>query len=499
MTHATTDAEIVQEMKAYVGFTEHDAALLRVLWPIVEPEVPWICARFYARILATPAAREVLRHESQVASLKVTLAGWLRELLCGPHDEAYFERRRRIGTRHVEVALPSRFMFTAMSGFCQDLDELCERLPPGEALATRRAVRRISDLDLAVMTGTFVQARESRQLATLQELIVAHLPVAIVLFDRDGRVTAATRHALRLLPERDVLGVPWREALPEALQRAADLEALVRDALKGDAPRVLPRVDADLGAGPRSLRITAVPLDRPDARVLLHVEDLSDAVGLEARLQQSEALARLGSLSAAVAHELRNPLAGMSAAIQVLLPSFDDSDRRKAILGKFQDQVRRLDVLVSDLLSFARPGVAHLRSVDLAALAEGVADLVHHDATVEVSGAGRAHADPNLVHQILLNLTQNAIHATEGRGRVHLVVSEAQVAVEDDGPGVPAAIADEIFKPFFTTRTRGTGLGLAICARSAASMDATLRLEPPGGLKGARFVLRLPADLAPAT
>lgn len=502
MTLSKKDADVVEEMKDYVGFTDADAELLRAFWPVVKPEVEWICDRFYARILATPSAREVLRHESEVASLKLTLAGWLEELLSGPFDEAYFERRRRIGIRHVEVGLPSRFMFTAMSGFCQDLDPLCERLPAEQAAPTRRAVRRITDLDLAVMTGTFVEARESRQLATLQELIVAHLPVAIVLFDRDGRVTAATRHAVRMLRERDVRGLMWRDALPESLIAAADLEGLVRDALREKAPRVLPRVDADLGAGSRSLRITAVPLDRPDARVLLHVEDLSDAVGLEARMQQSEALARLGSLSAAVAHELRNPLAGMSAAIQVLLPSFDDSDRRKVILGKFQDQVRRLDVLVSDLLSFARPGQAQLRSVDLASIAEGVAELVRHDASnsaVEVVGAGRAHADPNLVHQILLNLVQNAVYATEGQGRVRLEVSDAQVAVEDDGPGVPSALADEIFKPFFTTRTRGTGLGLAICVRSATAMDATLRLEPRGALGGARFALQMNPDRAPAT
>ncbi len=497
MSTLSADPARFQEMKAYVGFTAEDSARLRAFWPVVEPHVEWICDRFYDRILATPSAREVLQHESQVASLKITLAQWLRELLQGPHDAAYYERRRRIGRRHVEVGLPVRFMFMAMSGFCQDLLALVEDLPEPDRLPTRLAVRRITDIDLAAMTGTFVEERESRQLENLQDLIVSHMPVAILLFDREGRLTASTRAADRYLRGGARLGVRWREALPQGLIDAADLEALVNEALRTRHAQVLPRVDATLDERVGSYRITAVPLDHPRARVLLHIEDLSEAVQLEARMQQSEALAHLGSLSAAVAHELRNPLAGMSAAVQVLVPSFDDGDRRKQILGKFDEQVRRLDVLVNDLLSFARPGQAHMRSVCLRTLAENAVELVKHDAVgtrFEVVGEGTGYADANLAHQILLNLVHNAVHAAGEGGRVRVEVADGRLAVEDDGPGIPEGIRAEVFKPFFTTRTRGTGLGLAICMRSAVVMGAELVLADGGTLPGARFDLRLPRD-----
>ena len=487
--------EAYEEMKAWVGFTHDDERLLRGFWPVVEPELPRLMDRFYGRILADENAKLVLRHETQVESLKQTLSRWTEELLNGPWDEHYLNRRRRIGTRHVEVGLASQYMFAAMSGIAQDLELLIEDLDDRDRrIAIRAALRKVTDMDLAMMTGTYVRGREDQQLQTLQELIVSHMPVAILVFDVHGRVTASTGAATRLLDRPMAAGTHWKEVLPEALQDAADLEALVIRAIGDAQSQMLPRIDVDLGRGVRSFQITAVPLEREDARVLLHIEDLSEALKLEARMQQSEALARLGSLSASVAHELRNPLAGMSAAIQVLTPSFDDSDRRKAILGKIDEQVGRLNGLVTDLLSFARPGRAQLRTLCLNEIADSVVDLVRPDAPeveIVLEGKGRALADGNLVHQVLLNLVQNAVNIQEGRGRVQVTVAEARIEVEDAGPGVPDDLRDQIFQPFFTTRTRGTGLGLAICQRAARSMDASLVLADGGELGGARFVLVL--------
>lgn len=494
------ESPMFEEMKTYVGFGPEDEAALRALFPLVEPKLAWICGRFYDRILETPAARRVLAHERQVESLKKTLAQWLAELLTGPWDDDYHRRRRRIGVRHVEVGLPVRFMFAAMSGFAQDLEVvIADEVPPDQRDVTRVAVRRVTDLDLAIMTGTYVAGREERQLATLQDLIVAHMPVAMVMFDDRGRVTASTGAATRLLSGGSIVGRDWTEVLPASLIATADLEGLVKQAVAQDGPAALPRVDVRIAGEERSVRVTAVPLEHPDARVLLYLEDHSEARDLEARMQQTEALARLGSLSASVAHELRNPLAGMSAAIQVLQPSFDPSDRRGAVLGKIDEQVRRLNGLVTDLLAFARPGHAQLRDVDLAAVAESVVDLVQPDSggvSVQVVGEGSAHADANLVHAILLNLVQNALNALDGSGRIRVRVDGSAVEVEDDGTGIPDDLHDRIFQPFFTTRTRGTGLGLAICQRSANLMGASLTLEDAGELGGARFRLGLEAALS---
>jgi two-component system sensor histidine kinase HydH len=177
---------------------------------------------------------------------------------------------------------------------------------------------------------------------------------------------------------------------------------------------------------------------------------------------------------------------------------------------KVEAEIRRLDGLVSDLLAFARPTSPELQPVDLGAAARRALDLARGDhgesppsppglrdggpRNFTVTGSGKAYADPDLVHQILLNLLQNAIQASSGRdrpGRVELTVVDGSIAVSDDGPGVAPDVASHVFEPFFTTKTRGTGLGLAICQRFAEAMGGEIVLQPRGPLGGATFELRL--------
>lgn len=491
---------IFEEMKTYIGFTERDEVLLAQLGVAIDDHIPGIVDHFYERILSNRDARRVLHHESQVESLKVTLAIWLRELLCGPHDSAYYERRRRIGIRHVEVGLHSRYMFTAMSVFAQDVGDAARRYLSGDELfQTLTAFRRMTDLDIAIMTGTYVREREERQLMSLQELIVAHMPVSVLLIDGEGSVTAATGPAGLMATVEDPVGLPWESVLPPSLIEAAELERRITDSLVDRTSVELARVDASVDGRTRNFQIALVPLEHHQARMLIHIEDFSDAVAAEARLQQSAALAHLGALSASVAHELRNPLAGMSAAIQVLIPSFSEQDRRREILGKVHDQVRRLDGLVTDLLGFARPGQARIGTVMLGSSVEGVLELVRSEAqniSFIQAGEGVAKGDPNLVHQILLNLIQNAIHQLPDGGTIRVDIDGPCICVHDSGAGVPDSVAQEIFKPFFTTRTRGTGLGLAICARNAKAMGAVLSLGQRSDLGGAQFCLSLQPEEA---
>lgn len=486
------------EMKSWMGFGPDDEARLHALWPLVQPHLFALTDTFYERILAHPGASVVLKDEAQVERLKGTLRRWAEELLRGPWDEAYLLRRQRIGRVHVEVALPSRYMFTAMNVFRQGLSEIAVRsLPPDQVEATVRSLGCIADMDLAIMTGTYVESREQRQIATLQELIVSHLPVTVLLLDRAGLVTAATRPGTRLFGDVPVLGRHWGDALPPELVVAADLAAHMEHALVSDREVTITRVDAVLDGQDRSFRISVVPLDHPNARVLLHVEELTEVIRTEGRLLRAESLAQLGALSAAVAHELRNPLAGISGAIQVLARSLAADDRRKPIMEKVEQQVRRLDLLVTDLLDFARPTEARLGTVRLEDVARQVVDNVqreHPDVRITTVGAGSARADANLVHQILLNLVLNAVQALDGPGAIEVVLAPGRVLVSDSGPGVPHADAERIFSPFFTTRTRGTGLGLAICRKGAAAMGGRLVLTE-GPLPGATFQLDLLLEL----
>jgi signal transduction histidine kinase len=482
-----------EEMKGYVGLTDADDERLRDLEGRLGDRDVEVVDHFYERILSTPDARAVLQDEAQITRLKSTLVVWLHELLAGPRDQAYYDRRRRIGHKHVDVGLPSRFMFTAMSVMCQDLCDIAQVEYDGETFhAVCTALRRATDLDLAIMTGTYVEARELRQLANLQELVLTRLPIAAVIADNNDVVTAATGPATALLGGDSVIGRTWQEVFPAALREAAELDTMVAAAVATARSQVLPRMEVQFGSR-RYFRVTVVPIDHAQTRVLIHLEDLTDALDAEARLHRSESLAQIGALSAAVAHELRNPLAGMSGALQVIRRSYEETDSRHQILIKVEAQISRLNGLVTELLQFARPVEPTVEDVRLEELARSAADLVrtsHPALDITVDGGGCAFADRALTHGILLNLMNNAAQAVDGEGRIQIQVDGGSIRIEDSGAGIGDDIRDQIFQPFFTTRTRGTGLGLAICRKSAQSMGADISLVKAETLSGAAFALR---------
>lgn len=477
------------EMKTWIQYGPSDGARLQQALPVIEPDIQRIVDRFYDEVQAHEGSNAVLEGPQQVERLKGSLRTWLREVFLGPHDDAYAQRRRDIGRRHVAVGLPDRYMFTAMQLIEDEVSTLlCTHL--SDPWPTLRSLRRVLSLDLALMTGTFLEVREQQQLDTLQRLIVEHLRVVVLLVSEDGTVRSATQATTHMMTGIDVVGRDWREALPIGLVAASSLEKHVERALARHREITLPRVDVDH----RSFRIHLVPLRHELASFLIQVEELTDAVEMEARVRRSEALAQLGALSAAVAHELRNPLAGISGALQVITRSMESDGTHHRVLTKVNDEVLRLNNLVTDLLAFARPGSAKLDTVDLRLLADEVTALAkvdHPEVDVTVSGAGTAQADADLVRQILHNILRNALDAVRDMPspKVRVTVEDRAVQVNDSGPGIPADRAKEVFKPFVTTKARGTGLGLAISTRSAKAMSAKLTLVE-GPLSGACFELR---------
>ena len=481
----------LDELKAYVGFEDADEQRLRSLVPHVVPEARAIADRFYEVILRFPNAAAVFEDLAQVERLKRTLVAWIERMLSGPWDEQYYALRRRIGAVHVKVGLAPQYMFTSMNRLMHDVHVVAARAFPDDAAAHADALRKVTDIELAIMLSTYIEAREQKGLEDLRDVLVAHLPMTVVLLDRDARVVATTSPLNALFAARELAGLPLVHALRPEVVAAADLSATLARALESEREIVVPRVRIELDGAERTYRVSVIPLRHPLASALVHVEDLTETLSFESRAKNAEHLARLGTLAASVAHEIRNPLAGISGTVQVVASSLPDADSRRVALAKVQEQIARLGTLVGDLLSFARPITAQPRPVQLEQV---VAQVVVQTAASEgasavVEGEGRAHADPSLLGQVLANLVQNAWQA--GAKKVVVSIADGIVDVHDDGPGIAAEHRAKIFEPFFTTKVRGTGLGLPVAAKMVEAMRGELKLRP-SPLGGAGFRIELP-------
>jgi signal transduction histidine kinase len=243
---------------------------------------------------------------------------------------------------------------------------------------------------------------------------------------------------------------------------------------------------------------------------LARILDLELAIMLHTYREDLEAqrMAAVGTLTAGLSHEIRNPLNAAALQLSVLerrvrrLPS---EQRAGALepLSLVREEIRRLDHLLEDLLQYARPREFVRRPVEVAALVDRVAQLLASDA--ESRGLNLVRSlEPGLVvvgdetrlREVLLNLILNALDASEGGAEVRVTAkglgpSEVEISVEDDGPGVPPEQREKIFQPFFTTKSHGTGLGLAIVHSIVAQHRGSLRLDA-SQKGGAAFRIRLP-------
>jgi PAS domain S-box-containing protein len=217
--------------------------------------------------------------------------------------------------------------------------------------------------------------------------------------------------------------------------------------------------------------------------------DITARKQVEARLREQAALAQLGQLAAVVAHEVRNPLAGLRATLQVIDRRVSEPRDRSAIAAMIQ-RIDGLNDKLEDLLLYARPKPPRPQAVDVQTLLRDVVTSAQistgrPEGSIPVCGDNvKAIADPDMLRAALLNLTLNACQAAPG-GKVDVRVATSGngcgIGVYDRGPGIPPEIRDRIFEPFFTTRVNGTGLGLAIVKRLMELQDGTVELRDREG------------------
>lgn len=221
---------------------------------------------------------------------------------------------------------------------------------------------------------------------------------------------------------------------------------------------------------------------------------------LDRQHRQDERLATLGTFTATIAHEVRNPLSAVRLTVQMLARKIPEDPGVRMIM----EELERLDLIVDELLAFSKGMHVTRQACDVRQVAEDVVRLLrrqaeHAGSQVHITGEATVSADPARLRQLLMNLLLNAIQAVQGhdhgdaQGRVEIGILPDGFSVTDNGPGVAPAVAERLFEPFTTTRAAGTGLGLHLAKAIAEAHGARLHLDQTHR-PGARFVLSgLPA------
>lgn len=232
---------------------------------------------------------------------------------------------------------------------------------------------------------------------------------------------------------------------------------------------------------------------------ILH--DLSGRIRMEEQLREQNALARLGEMAAVIAHEVKNPLAGVRGAIQVIGGRLPKESKDAAVVKEILTRIDGLNELMKDLLLFARPPQPRLGPVDPAGLIQTTADLLSGDpaikgVTIQVAGTGRPIVgDAELLKIVFQNLLVNGAQAMHGQGAIQVTLdagdSMCRISVRDAGSGIAADVLEKIFTPFFTTKSRGTGLGLPTAKRIVEAHGGSIAVTSTQGV-GTTVELSLP-------
>jgi signal transduction histidine kinase len=227
------------------------------------------------------------------------------------------------------------------------------------------------------------------------------------------------------------------------------------------------------------------------------------------QMERADRLASVGEMAAGIAHEIKNPLTGIAAAITIIKDDFPEADPRTEIVNEILEQIKRLDKTVNDLLFFGKPTPPEPTYTDLnAILKKTLMFASQHRGGKNITkklelqeDLPPVYVDPKQIQQVFLNLILNAVQAMQDHGVLSITsmlvekkgATWIRVGIADTGPGIPQQVLGKIFTPFFTTKAQGTGLGLAICHKLVTQHNGTIDVVSQDGM-GTVFTIELPVS-----
>lgn len=332
--------------------------------------------------------------------------------------------------------------------------------------------------------------REQERVENQLRSVLESLDSSVVMIDTEERITLFNPSAERIyaLKSDEAVG----RAYADVFQAQADSHYPLIETLKHNHTMVGHEKYWKVGIGLKPIGYTTSVVKDRNGQILGAVEistDLTQIKQMQNQMQHAKTLAALGEMAATVAHEIRNPLAGIGGFAGLLERDLEGDDPRRALVKKIVQGVSSLNKIVSNLLVYTRPMELQVQRVDFIEWMEDIlryAELEiekeHKDIRIDRDykfDRIEARIDPEKFQQVFLNLIFNAIQSIEGKGVITLGIDIdsddfLRVAIIDDGKGIPKDILSKIFNPFFTTKEQGTGLGLAIVQRIVALHGGTI-------------------------
>lgn len=360
----------------------------------------------------------------------------------------------------------------------------------GDLIVETLLVFLVSAIGIAALITFLHHDTACRTLEEVKELarnILQGIPTGVLTISQDGIISAVNPTAEVVLNRAlsELLGKGYDAVFPQTDPIRQPLDEALRD------HRHVSQKDLSYkcrGLNSRTIRVSTADLtgdDKKPAGVILQMQDVTEWLGLERRVRTAEKLAALHTLSAGVAHELRNPLSAMDLNLHLLEEELKKrgtlAEPEARYLRVVNAECRRLSGILDNFLKFARPGSAGLHEVDITALIDHIMALMRFEAEERGIRLERVMdkqllsvlGDETQISQVLVNIVVNAFHAMPNGGlcRISAVQQEeegkpwVEIKVKDNGVGITKEQLSHLFEPFYTTKPSGTGLGLAIAYR----------------------------------
>lgn len=358
----------------------------------------------------------------------------------------------------------------------------------------RRLIESINQMSASLHTSFTTLSREKQ----FREQIVESLPIGIITVQDDGEKIEVNNEALRLLGKT-------REELDSYLhqEQSCTKNKELWNWFYSQEFFQTRKTEITNGKETFQVIVSQTPLLENSRKMIgriFYFMDVSELDRLEKQIYNSEKLALVGELAAGSAHEIRNPLTIIQGFLQLMNASLDEEELKKFHVPLILEELDRINQIVEEMLMLAKPGVPQMTEMDLQELIRGILPLFSGNLPSNVSLSVDVHSvqvmvDAAQFKQVFYNLFRNSLEAMGEQGKIRLfsklTEEEVHIYVDDDGPGIPDELKDDIFEPFVSTKKKGTGLGLAIIRRIIESHQGRITLVDKEE-RGTRFKISLP-------